>query len=735
MTYSIGIDVGGTFTDFVAVDEDGRVSVLKHLTTPEDPSTGVLEGSRRLEKRLGAGAPGAARIVHGTTLVANSLIERRGARTALVTTAGFRDVLEIGRESRYDLYDLALQRPEPLIPRPLRIGIRERIRADGSVLDAMEVVDAEEVASRLNELGVESVAVSLLHSYANPEHETRLAEAVRRLAPGIDITLSSSVAPEWREYERTSTTAANAFVRPLVKRYLARLEEAFNARGAQQRLFVLLSHGGLTSARVAAEIAIQLVESGPAGGVMAAAFFGHRLGVEDLISFDMGGTTTKMSLVKSGVPLRVSELEVARVARFKRGSGLPLNIPAIELVEIGAGGGSIGRVDSLGLLKVGPESAGADPGPACYGRGGEMATVTDADLMLGLLNADYFLGGAMKLRPDLAERALANLGTELGLSAAKCAEGLFDIVSNQMALALQTHVIERGEDPRKFTLVAFGGAGPVHAYEVARRLHFRSIVCPPAAGVVSALGFLVAPFAVELVRTQVERLDDINWSAVARRFEEMQSQASSMLTSSGVNLSEATYVRSVDMRYQGQGYSVPVSLPPGPLGPELEPALRDAFDRAYAHRFGAHLDAAPSEAIHWRLAARVMQPVTPLAFDWNSAGDPLKGERSAYFPELRKRVVCPVYDRYALSPGTRIRGPALIEERESTVVVGPGAEAEADVLGNLVMRLRASKSPDHLSTAPASRDARLVAPPRSEIADALIDDPNLLPEDTSETLP
>jgi N-methylhydantoinase A len=686
---SIGIDVGGTFTDFVAVDDEGRVAVLKQLTTPADPSVAVLEGSRRLSEEAGA-APGAAdRIIHGTTLVANSLIERRGAQTALVTTAGFRDTLEIGRESRYDLYDLDLERPEPLVPRPLRLEIRERVRADGSVLEQLDVAAAERLARELRELGVESLAIALLNAYANPLHEQQLAEIIGREAGDVDVTLSSAVAPEWREYERTSTAAANAFVKPLVRRYLARLEEGFEELGAEGRLYVVLSQGGITSATVAAELAIQLVESGPAGGVMAASFFGRRLGLDDLISFDMGGTTTKVSLIEGGLPLQVPELEVARVARFKRGSGLPLKIPAIELVEIGAGGGSLGRIDALGLLKVGPQSAGADPGPACYGRGGTEPTVTDADLALGLLDPSYFLGGAMSLDRERADEALARLGARIGLDADACARGIFDIVNGQMALALQTHVIERGEDPRGYALVAFGGAGPVHAYEVARRLGISRIVCPPAAGVASAVGFLVAPFAVDLARTHPRGLGSTDWDGVADRFREMEHQARGLLARAGASLDDLAIERSVDMRYAGQGYTVPVTLPDGPLTDELETPLREAFQLAYERRFGSHLKTAPAEALHWRLSAHV--PVAPpnLVFAQATEGDPVKGEREAYFPEIGGFTACPVYDRYRFGAGLRVSGPALIEERESTIVVGPSAEVEADDFGNLLIRLGA----------------------------------------------
>ena len=685
--HAIGVDVGGTFTDFVAVDEAGRISVVKHLTTPHDPSVGVLDGVRRLAAEAGVDPAGATRLIHGTTLVANSLIERRGARTALIATEGFRDVLEIGRESRYDLYDLGLERPAPLVPRPLRFEVPERIRADGSVHEPLDVEALTQVVRRLRELRAESLAVCFLHAYANPSHERQAADVIRREAPEVDVTLSSDVAPEWREYERTSTAAANAFVRPLVGRYLARLEAGLEQLGARDRLYVVLSQGGMTSAKVAAELAIQLVESGPAGGVVAAGFFGKRLGLEELISFDMGGTTTKVSLVERGSPRRIPELEVARIARFKRGSGLPLKIPAIELVEIGAGGGSLGRVDALGLLKVGPQSAGADPGPACYGRGGTGATVTDADLALGLLDPAYFLGGAMQLRPDLAETALSLLGSEVGLDADGCARGIFDIVSDQMTLAVQTHVVERARDPRSFALVAFGGAGPVHAYEIARRLRIGRVVCPPAAGVASALGFLVSPFAIDLVRTAAGRLGSIDWDAVSASFAEMQQQARDLLERSRADLDGVVLERSVDMRYVGQGYTVPVPLPGGQLSPGLEGDLRAAFDAAYTRRFGSHLTSAGVEALHWRLGAQVRLPEPTLASAYTEPGDALKGVREAYFPEAGARVPCRVYDRYRLPPGLRVPGPALVEERESTIVVGPSATVEADELGNLVLAL------------------------------------------------
>jgi len=683
--YLLGIDVGGTFTDFVAVDEAHRVSVFKSLTTPADPSVGVIEGAVRFAAQRGAALADATRIIHGTTLVANSLIERRGARTALATTAGFGDVLEIGREARYDLYDLNLERPAPLVARPLRFEIAERILADGTVAEPLQDADARVLARRLREDGVESLAICLLHAYANPAHERRLAEMIRGEAPEIDVTLSSEIAPEWREYERGSTAAANAYVRPLVRRYLGHLEAAFAERGAGGRLYVVLSHGGVTSADVAAEMPVQMVESGPAGGVVAATYFSRRLGFADLISFDMGGTTAKVSVVLGGEPLRVSECEVARVARFKRGSGLPLKVPSIELIEIGTGGGSIAHADPLGLLKVGPESAGADPGPASYGRGGERPTVTDADLCLGLLDPAYFLGGTMPLHRDRAEAALAGLGRQLGIDADRCARGVFEIVNRQMALAMRTHVVERGHDPRRFTLVAFGGAGPVHAYEVARHLGISRILYPPAAGVASALGFLVSPFVVDAVRTYPGRLGRLDWDAVAVRFAEMEAQAVALLRRAGADVNGIAVERRVEMRYVGQGYEVAVNLPPGPLGPEIEAPLRRAFDAAYARRYGTHLSTVDAEAVHWRVAARVRGADVQVEFAAPTPGEAAKPGRRAFFPELGDYAQAAVVDRYRLAPGAVVRGPVLVEERESTIVVGPSAAAEVDGSGNLLV--------------------------------------------------
>jgi N-methylhydantoinase A len=686
--YDLGIDVGGTFTDFVLLSEDGTVVVDKQLTTPDDPSVAVLGGVERVCSKAGRPFSDVTRIVHGTTLVANSLIERRGARVALICTAGFRDVIEIGRESRYDLYNLELKIPAALVPRPLRFEVRERIRSDGTVIEPIDLETSRALVARLRQLDVESVGVSFINAYVNPEHEQRLAELFAADAPEIDVSLSSDISPEWREYERTSSVAANAYVRPLVRRYLRRLEVGFKDLGSDEPLYVMLSHGGVTSADVAGDLAIQLVESGPAGGVMAAAFFADRVGLGSLISFDMGGTTTKVSLIEKGVPLLTPELEVARVARFMRGSGLPLKVPTIELVEIGAGGGSLGYVDALGLLKVGPRSAGADPGPACYGRGGTHPTVTDADLFLGYLNPEYFLGGEMPLYPDRAKEALEATADQAGLTIDECARGIMEIVNQQMALTLRTHIVERGRDPRRYSLLAFGGAGPVHAYEIARHLGIRSIICPPIAGVASALGFLVSPFRIDLSKTHPSLIRDLDWETVEERFAPLEERAQDLVFRAGGTRKRIRLKRYVDIRYQGQGYMVTVAIPRRSQRADAESVFRPAFERSYRDRFGSYLSSSEVEVVHWRISAQIETGAETMPFAPPvESREPQKGERLTYFPEARGFVTCPVYDRYALHPGMTLNGPALLEERESTTAIGPSGLARVDEVGNVAISI------------------------------------------------
>ncbi|OFW98472.1 MAG: hydantoinase, partial [Alphaproteobacteria bacterium RIFCSPHIGHO2_12_FULL_66_14] len=479
---SLGIDIGGTFTDVVIHDpRDGRAIIWKESTTPDDPARGALEGTRRVLAKAGVRPDQVGRVVHATTLFTNALIERKGARTGLLTTAGFADVLEIARERKYELYDLFIEMPKPLVPRPWRREAKERLAADGSVEIALDVEAALAEVAELVEQGVESLAICFLHSYANPAHERAIAAAVAERFQYLSISLSSDIAPEIREYQRTSTTVANAYIRPLAEIYLERLEQALTKSGIPGGLFLMLSNGGLTHVSEAKRAPVQLLESGPAAGALAGAWFGRNAGLERVLAFDMGGTTAKLALVDDGEPLVAYGFEAAREKRFLRGSGLPIMIATVELIEIGAGGGSVARKSDLGTLQVGPESSGAQPGPACYGRGGTDATVTDADLALGYLNADFFLGGAMKIDRAATEAALGGLATALGVERDRAGFGVHDVVNENMAGAARVAIAERGRIPAEYALLATGGAGPVHAWNVARKLGVTRVVCPPGA--------------------------------------------------------------------------------------------------------------------------------------------------------------------------------------------------------------------------------------------------------------
>jgi N-methylhydantoinase A/oxoprolinase/acetone carboxylase beta subunit len=689
MAYRLGVDIGGTFTDLVLIEEGtGRAFVGKTLTTPREPADGVVKGLAELLGRHGLAAGRIGSVIHATTLVTNALIERKGARTGLLTTRGFRDVLEVGREKRFDLYDLFLEMPRPLIPRPLRLEADERMRLDGTAERPLDPASVRQAARALAAAGVESVAVSFLHAYANPAHEMAAEALLRAEMPGVYASRSSAVAPEIKEFERTSTTAANAFVQPLADRYLGRLAADLEALGCRAPLTLMLSSGGLCSAEDARALPVRLVESGPAAGALAAAQVGRLAGREAVLGFDMGGTTAKLCLVDGGEPVTVFAFEVARTSRFQRGSGLPILAPTIELIEIGAGGGSLARIDALGLLKVGPESAGADPGPACYGLGGEHPTVTDADLVLGYLNPDFFLGGEMRLDRDAAEAAIAaGVGQRLGLDAVRAAWGIFDTVSETMASAARLHIAEKGKDPRRYTLVATGGAGPVHAAHVARKLQIGQVLCPAAAGVASTLGLLVAPPKADLVRSYVRALADVEWGALNSLYAEMEGQARRMLDLVGVDPGAVRITRQADMRYVGQGHEIVVPVPGGALGPETRTTLEASFREVYYALFGRALEGVPIEAINWRVtlagpAGRLdaVRPERP-----REEAPPLKGTRPGFVAERGGLAPVPVYDRYALPAATRFEGPAIVEERESTALIPPGASFVADAFGNLLI--------------------------------------------------
>jgi N-methylhydantoinase A len=689
-SHRAGIDIGGTFTDLVLIDDaSGERAIGKVLTTPDDPSEAVEQGLRGLLEREDVDASQLKTIIHGTTLVTNALIERRGTATALLTTEGFRDAVAIGTEHRYDMYDIFLEKPEPLVPRSLRYGVRERVLDDGSVLRDLDEEQVRTIAGELLELGIGAVAVSFLHGYRNPVHEQRVAEILAEEAPGVTVSLSSEVSPEIREYERTSTTIANVYVRPLVERYLQRLEERLRRLGFDGSFYVMLSNGGTASVETACRFPVRLLESGPAAGALAAAFYGEEAGFSDVLSFDMGGTTAKACLIDGGEPQTSTDFEVARVYRFKKGSGLPVKTSVIEMIEIGAGGGSIARVGPLGLPKIGPESAGADPGPACYGRGGEEPTVTDADLLLGYLDPDFFLGGRMHLDYRAAEKALRKISDALGVDPVKAAWGVHQVVDENMANAARVHAVERGKDPRKYLLLAFGGAGPVHAHRVARALGVPGFVAPLGAGTASAFGFLCAPLSFDLARSLYGRLDELDWDAANAALAEMEEEGRELLQASGVADEDVLVRRLGEMRYVGQGHEVGVKLPEGTLGPDDVGGISAGYRDEYRRLYGREGPDVPLEAITWRVEVSAPRPEI---LQEETGGDPRaldearKGKREIYLPENDGFAAVPVYDRYRLGPGAAFDGPAVVEERESTVIVGPDSRAEVDEWRNLIVR-------------------------------------------------
>jgi N-methylhydantoinase A len=679
--YIAATDIGGTFTDLAFYDaQTGTLSLNKLLTTPDDPRRAIVEGLKGFKATSEI-------VVHGTTLVTNALIERRGVLTGMILTAGYRDVLEIGTELRYDPFDLQIERAPNLVARRLRKTVQERIGANGEVVLPLDEDGVRIAAQELKAGGVRSIAIAFLNSYRNPEHERRAKEVVlEECGRDIAVCTSSEIAPEIREYERFSTCAANAYIAPIATRYLGELE---NSLGVP--LFIMLSDGGITSARAASDQPIALVESGPAAGAMGAAFLARQAGWDNVIAFDMGGTTAKVSLVHDGLPHRTHELEAARLSRFKKGSGLPLRIPVVELIEIGAGGGSIATVDELGLLTVGPRSAGAEPGPVCYGRGGTAPTVTDADLVRGYLSPSRFLGGRMVLSEALARDAIEKLGKDLGLDVIATAAGIARVVDNSMATAARVHVAEAGTDPAKYKMVAFGGAGPVHAYEIARLLNVREVIFPRGAGVASAIGMLVAPRSVEFTRSLVSRIDALDWNAVSGIITELGDRGQSVLIEGGVARSDIASEISADMRYAGQGFEITVPITDKVLNNQDNKLLRQIFVAQYEERFARSLGQLPIECVSWRVRVVAPPSIASVRFDRakGKARNAKVEMRPAYFEEIGKFVSTPVYARASLNTGAKIEGPALVEEAESTCVIGPSASVSVDKHGNLLMKLRA----------------------------------------------
>ena len=692
-SWIIGLDIGGTFTDVVMVHPTTRAfHRFKCLTTPDDPARGALGGVDGMLAEVDVKPGEVAVLLHATTLVSNALIERKGARTALVSTKGFRDVLKIGREKKFDIYDLQIERPVPLVPESLSFEVLERIGPDGSVIQPLERESVLAVADAIHKGGAGAVAVCLLHSYMNPAHEMQVRDLLRERLGAIPVSLSSEVLPEMREYERASTTAANAFVQPVIADYLERFAAGLDERSFSASFFVMLSEGGMAAPDVVRRLAVRICESGPAAGAVTAAHVAHQRKLDRVLSFDMGGTTAKSALIHNGAPEITMDFEVARMYRFKKGSGLPLRVPVVDLIEIGAGGGSIVRIDDLGLVKVGPDSAGAAPGPACYGRGGTQATVTDADLVLGYLDGESFLGGRMPLDVSAARAAIeTHVAKPLGISVNEAALRIHDIVNENMASASRVQAVERGHDPSGHSLVSFGGAGPVHAFGVARRLGLRTIIVPPSAGLGSAVGLLLAPRTFRLSRTFIGSIDKLEWRRIEALFAEMTKEAIMALRQAGVADKEMTFQRTADMRYLGQRKELAIALPSAKLASNSAPALRSSFESAYKRVYHRIHDNHPIEALAWRLAAIGPAIHSPS----RTAGKPKRASqpkpvrrRSMLFEPWAKHRDCNVFSRYELIDGHVLSGPAVIEEAESTTVIGPGGKAAIDAHGNIVVTIR-----------------------------------------------
>jgi N-methylhydantoinase A len=686
----LGVDIGGTFTD-VALEQGGRHWSAKLLTTPEAPERAVIAAIHRVLGEAGLGPADLALIIHGTTLATNAIIERKGARTALLTTEGFRDTIEIRHENRFEQYDVNIDLPPPLVPRRRRFPVGERIDAKGRVLLPLDEAGVAALAARLAAEAVEAVAIGFLHSYINPAHERRAGEILARHLPQMPVTLSSDVSPEMREYERFSTACANAYVQPLIGRYLRHLEILLRGEGFACPLFLMLSGGGLTTVETAIRFPVRLVESGPAGGAIFAVEIARRCRLDKVLSFDMGGTTAKICLIDDLAPQTSRSFEVARVYRFKKGSGLPLRIPVIEMVEIGAGGGSIARIDPLRRITVGPDSAGADPGPACYRRGGTAPTVTDADLVLGRIDPERFSGGRMPLDASAAAAALRQeVGEPLVLSTEMAALGVGEIVDENMANAARVHAIESGKDARGRTLVAFGGAAPLHAARIAEKLGLDRVLVPAQAGVGSAIGFLRAPIAYEIVRSSLQRLDAFDAAAANALFARMREEAAPIVRR-GAGEAPLAESRSAFMRYRGQGHEIAVALPNGTYRRGDAATFRTLFEDAYRRLYHRIIPGVEVEILSWVLLLSAPPPAAP---------DPPPAPAARYVPEPDHRrpvfdpdtaefATVPIYERHRLRPGAEIPGPAIIVEDETSTVVTGRFTATIDAFGYIELLRRA----------------------------------------------
>ena len=683
----LAVDIGGTFTD-LALEVGGTRTTAKVLTTPATPERGVMDGFRTIIAAAGVAPSDIELIIHGTTLATNAVIERKGARTALITTEGFRDVIAMGNESRYDQYDLNIVLPEPLVPRYLRLTVPERLDNTGAVLRPLDEAAVRALIPVLRQECVESIAVGLLHAFVNPAHERRIAAILHEALPDVPVSLSSEVSPEMREWERFSTTVANAYVQPMMASYLRRLEADLHAAGAVAPLFLMMSGGGLTTIETACRFPIRLVESGPAGGAIFSAHIARECGLENVLSFDMGGTTAKICLIDNFKPQTARTFEVARVGRFRKGSGLPLRIPVIEMVEIGAGGGSIAHVDSMGRIEVGPESAGADPGPACYGRGGKHPAVTDANLSLGRYDPGRFAGGSIKLDVGAAHDALlAEVGAKLGLTAEMAGLGVIEMVDENMANAARVHAIESGKTYEGRTLIAFGGGGPVHACRVAEKVGISRVLVPSGAGVGSAIGFLRAPVGYEVVRSLYQRFSSFDVSAVNDLLEDMRAEAEAAVAKGSFG-APTTETRTAYMRYVGQGHEIPVPLPNYVLGNEDIALIRARYDEEYARFFDRPVPGSDVEIMSYAVVVTTAVADVPApGHDESLFTTEAKPARTQLVRDTTTGEVSAwgIYDRKSLAPDATITGPAIVAEDETSTLIGPGWTATVNGLGYIEM--------------------------------------------------
>jgi N-methylhydantoinase A/oxoprolinase/acetone carboxylase beta subunit len=690
----LAVDIGGTFTDVVLETPNARFSV-KVLTTKTAPEDGVLDGILRALKLAKMDPGQVGLIVHGTTLATNAIIERKGARTALVTTKGFRDSIEMAQENRFEQYDIFIEKPEPLVPRTLRFTVPERVDAKGGVRLALDEAAVAALAGTLKAADVEAIAVGFLHSYANPAHERRAAEILAAALPGVRLSLSCEVCPEVREYERFSTTCANAYVQPLMARYLESLRSHIAAAGFACPVLLMTSGGGLTTLETAVRFPIRLVESGPAGGVILSTWIAERFGIDRILSFDMGGTTAKICIIDDGKPMASRSFEVDRRYRFMKGSGLPVRIPVIEMVEIGAGGGSLAGVDEMKRITVGPESAGSDPGPACYRQGGTKPAVTDANVVLGRIDPDHFAGGSIMLDAALSRAAVdIHVGGPLELDTTLAAFGISEVVEENMANAARVHAVERGAELEGRTLIAFGGGAPLHAARLAEKLGIADVLIPASAGVGSAVGFLRAPIAFEVVRSRFVRLGSFDAASVNAMFDEMGKEATGVVKLGAPASAEISVSRSADMRYAGQGHEILVELPDGPFTAASVAELRKRFEAGYRALFNRVVPGVDVEVTGWILRAEAPAPGHVADLPGLAATDAAKpssvGTRTLFDPIQRDFTTVPVYLRSTLKPGSQVQGPAVIAEDETTTIVTSAFVAMLDPSGAIRLTAKAA---------------------------------------------